>query len=384
MIGATSMREKGRRVPRALMYVVLALVTLGLVVLASASSVRGEVTAGDPGYFWKKQMAWLGVGLPAGWLASLVDYRRWRKLARPLMLITLLLLLLVLLFGPRIGGSRRWLHAGGFSVQPTELAKFAAVAFLAERMSRVPLRAERLKEGLLGPGVGMGLMILLIMLEPDVGASLLIGAVGWTVLLVSGARLLYLLGGGLAGVAAIGAYIRLNPVRWGRIEAWLWPDQHPDIAYHFLEARNAFVLGGAGINPGGSMQKHFYLPEAHTDFIFAILGEEFGVWGSLGVVMLFVAFLVCGILISLRVHDRFGRLLAFGLTMTITLQALIHVAVVTGAVPTKGITLPFFSYGGSSLVMALLQAGILLNIGGGVGPRAGAAEDFAGDRIHRL
>lgn len=371
-------------VPRILIYAVLVLATMGLVVLASASSVRGSAIAGDAGYFWKRQLVWLGAGLAAGWVASLVDYRRWRRWAWPLAGVTLLLLVLVVPLGPRIGGSHRWFRIGGFSFQPSELAKFAIVVLLAERMSGIPLRTGRFREGLLWPGMLLALAVLPIMLEPDVGTSLLIGAVGCAVLFVGGARFLYLAAGGLAGLTAIGVYVRMDPVRWGRVKAWLWPDQYPAIAYHFLESRNAFILGGAHVNLGGSIQKHLYLPEAHTDFVFAILGEEFGVWGSISVVLFFAAFTVCGLAISMRVQDMFGRLLAFGITATIALQAMLNIAVVTGAVPTKGIPLPFFSYGGSSLVMTLIQVGVLVNVGYRAAREAADPDRLTRDRLHRL
>jgi cell division protein FtsW len=370
-------------VPRVLAYAVSALVAIGVVILASASSVRGQVLAGDPHFFLKRQLVWLVVGVMGAWVTVRFDYERWRRLATPLMVLTLFLMVLVVILGPKIGGSRRWLHVAGVGMQPSELAKFAVVLFVADRIARVPLRTGRIREGLVLPGAALAAVVLLTLLEPDVGTALLIGAVGWLVLVVSGSRLWLLVLGGLAGLLSIGTYVRTNPVRWLRIKAWMWPEQYPDTAYHFLESQKAFVLGGAGIHPGGSIQKHFYLPEAHTDFIYAILGEEFGIWGTAAVMILFVVILVCGVLVSLRARDVFGRLLAFGITLTLTLQAAINIAVVTGAMPTKGLPLPFFSYGGSSLVMSLFQVGVLLNIGLQVSDESRQPRIWIRDRVHR-
>ncbi|MBU1695062.1 MAG: putative lipid II flippase FtsW [Verrucomicrobia bacterium] len=353
----------GRRELSLLMGTVLLLVTIGLVVLSSAGSVRGESLAGDPAYFVKRQAAWLVLGLFAAWFAYRLPYRHWRRMARPLTLTAMALLVLVLFIGPKIGGSRRWLRAGEVAVQPAELAKFAAVVAIAAWIARTPLRTQRYKEGLLIPGAILLILVLLVLVEPDVGTAVLMGAVGGVLLFVSGFRTRPLLLVGLAGALVIGVYVRMDPVRWRRVEAWLWPERYPAISYHFLESRNAFILGGTSIQPGRSIQKHHYLPEPHTDFIFAILGEEFGLWGTELVVLLFGLFLVCGARISRRAPDLFGGLLAFGITLSITLQAMFNIAVVTGALPTKGITLPFFSYGGSSLVISFLQVGVLLNIG---------------------
>lgn len=376
-------QKKERRENRELallMAVVLLLVAFGLAVLASAGSVRGRALAGDPAYFVKRQAAWLILGLAAAWTGYRLPYPLWRRWTRPLALGAIVLLLAVLFLGPRIGGSRRWLRVGEITVQPSELAKFAGIVMIAGRIARTPLRTQRYKEGLLIPG-GLALLLAsLVLLEPDVGTAVLMGGIGVVLLFVSGFRVRPLLLAGLALAVGGAIYVRLDPVRWLRVKAWWWPERYPAVAHQLLEARNAFVLGGATVQPGRSIQKHYYLPEPHTDFVYAILAEEYGVTGSTSVLVLFGLFLFLGTRISRRAPDLFGALLGFGITLSVSLQAMFNIAVVTGMLPTKGITLPFFSYGGSSLVMSLFQVGVLLNIGRRALGRD-PLEPPAGDRV---
>jgi cell division protein FtsW len=279
-------------------------------------------------------------------------------------LLSVALLILVLIFGPRINGCRRWLLFGPISVQPSELAKLATVIMLAYWFSRVPLRIGRLREGLLIPGFGLGVVMGLVLLEPDFGTTALIGAVGWAILLLAGADKRWLVGAALVGALLLFLYVRFDPRRWELILAWWDPEGHPKLAYHYLQAKKAYMLGGvSGVGYLNSIEKHFYLPEVHTDFILPIVGEEMGLVGTLSVVALFAGFFACGTLVSLLIPDLFGRLLGLGITILITLQAVFNVCVVTGLLPTKGLALPFFSYGGSNLLMTLIECGILIGLG---------------------
>jgi len=349
-----------------LVVIVLVLVTIGIVMLYSTSGIQGAALYRDPAFYLKRQLMFLGLGLAGAVAGSRINYHVWRWLALPL--AALAVVLLVLVFVPGIGltvnGSSRWLHLGPVNFQPSELGKFAAVALLAWWMARVQRRAYDFTLGLFIPLMFLGVILGLVFIEPDFGTTLLISAVGMAVMFVGGTQLGYLLIAGALGLVGFSLAVMQNAERMRRIIAFLNPEAYAkDEAFQLLNAIYAFVLGGgAGVGLGHSLQKQFYLPEAHTDFIFAIIGEELGVWASLLVVLLFVGFFVCGIRISFRAPDKFGLLLGFGLTLMITLQAAINIGVVTGSLPTKGLPLPFISYGGSSLVVYLCMVGVLVNI----------------------
>jgi cell division protein FtsW len=361
-------------------YFLLALCTAGIMMLGSASGARGETLAGDSFFFLKRQAVWMVAGLAGAFVLARWDYRRWRSLAPGLALATFALLILVLLIGRRINGCQRWLELGPVNFQPSELAKFTTVLMLAWWFAKAPLRVGQLmprdpwhvgrfKEGLLLPGFALALTLGLVLKEPDFGATAMIAMIAWLMMLVAGANLKWLLAAAILIAAAMGYYVRHNPHRWELIQAWLDPDSHPALAFQYLEARKAYWLGGlGGVGFTGSIEKQFWLPEVHTDFIFPVAAEELGLWGTLGIVVLFTGFFVSGVGISLRAPDFFGRLLGLGITLLISLQAAFNICVVTGLLPTKGLALPFFSYGGSNLLMTLMQCGILLSIGRAGGP----------------
>ena len=350
-----------------LILVVGVLVVFGLVMLFSTSGPQGEKIAGNPYYFVQRQAAWLVVGLVAAFVGAKVDYRVWLKVAWPVLGVVLVLLALVYVpgIGLSVKGSRRWLHLPlGLSFQPSELAKFAAINALAAWYGTKRRERGGVVGGLLIPGAILGSALALIVFETDFGATVLIGATGGLMMFVAGAPVLFLVPAGAAAVGILGWMISKNPERMGRILAFRNPEQYAQgEAFQLMNALYAFVaggLGGAGL--GQSLQKKFYLPEAHTDFIFAIIGEELGLFFSVGVVALFVVFLLCGIRISGRAPDVGGRLLAFGITALVSLQAAINVGVVTGRLPTKGLPLPFISFGGTSLMATLFMTGVLLNV----------------------
>ena len=350
-----------------LILVVGVLVVFGLVMLFSTSGPQGEKIAGNPYYFVQRQAAWLVVGLVAAFVGAKVDYRVWLKVAWPVLGVVLVLLALVYVpgIGLSVKGSRRWLHLPlGLSFQPSELAKFAAINALAAWYGTKRRERGGFVGGLVIPGAILGSLLALIVFETDFGATVLIGATGGLMMFVAGAPVLFLVPAGAAAVGILGWMISKNPERMGRILAFRNPEQYAQgEAFQLMNALYAFVaggLGGAGL--GQSLQKKFYLPEAHTDFIFAIIGEELGLFFSVGVVALFVVYLLCGIRISGRAPDVGGRLLAFGITALVSLQAAINVGVVTGRLPTKGLPLPFISFGGTSLMATLFMTGVLLNV----------------------
>lgn len=354
-----------RKISSTLLLVVLALLSVGIVILASTSSVQGEANYGDAYYFLRRQLVWFVAALVAGFFAARLDYHNWKKHAVPLCSLSIILLILVFVpgVGAKVGGSYRWIRVAGVSFQPSELAKFASIVALSVWMLRVVQRAGKVKEGILIPLMGLAVVLCLIMLEPDFGTTLLIAVVGMAIMFVGGARFAHLVIAGVIGFCGFVVMIMQDKVRMGRILSFIMPDQYPDKAYHLMQSKEAFIGGGlSGVGLGNSIQKELYLPEAHTDFIFAIVGEELGFCATLLVILLFLLFMICGMIISFRASDVFGKLLAFGVTLMIVMQATINVAVVTGCVPTKGISLPFISYGGSSLVMSIAMTGVLLNI----------------------
>jgi cell division protein FtsW len=375
---------------RTLVVVVLLLLALGLVMLASTSTVRGAASFGDAHYFLKRQAMWIVVALGVLALTSRFDYHRWQDefVVAALAVVSVVALSLVFVpgIGARVGGSYRWLRLGPLSVQPSEFVKLSMIMVLSAWMARMRRHTGTFTWGLLFPMAGLGIVLGLLILEPDYGTTALTAAVGMLILYTGGTRFTHLLLTGVIGLSGFVLAIMRNPVRLGRIMAFVMPEKHPAAAHQLAQSKVAFVTGGAaGVGLGASMQKQFYLPEAHTDFIFAIVGEELGFFATGGVVVLFLVFLVCGILIAARAKDTFGRLLAFGITSLIVMQAVINIGVVAGCLPTKGLPLPFISYGGSSMVVSMGCLGVLLNVARHVDP---GYEDkhtrVIKDRAHRF
>lgn len=351
-----------------LMIAVMILVTLGVIMLASTSGLKGmESAAHDPFLYIKKQLVWIVLSTLAAAVAMRIPYKVWRSLAIPIALISILLLVLVLIpgVGRRVGGSNRWLRFGPLGFQPSELAKLSVILLMAWYMSVIQRRPEEIVRGLIVPCIGLGTILAMILVEPDFGTTALIAAVGGLMMFIGGTRVGILAILGTIAATAFGILISMSPERLSRVIAFTDPIKYKQTdGYQLINALYAFVLGGeTGVGLGNSIQKRFYLPEAHTDFIFAIIGEELGFPGTILVVLLFVVILICGWKIALNAGDSFGRLLALGITMMITIQASINMMVVTGMLPTKGLALPFISFGGSSFLISGLMIGILINIG---------------------
>jgi cell division protein FtsW len=250
-------------------------------------------------------------------------------------------------------------------MQPSEFAKVLTVVAMSVWMDRIGRCVRQFWKGAVFPALGLVVIAGLLVMEPDFGATMVVCVAGGALMFVAGTRIIYLLFFGVAGVSVVGAFVLANANRMERITAWLHGEESgSSAAYQLKQALLAFENGGPwGVGFNQSIQKYNYLPEAHTDFIYAIGGEEFGFIFSISVIAAYVVILVCGMLISLRAPDRLGRFLAFGMTLLLVFQAAFNIGVVTGCLPTKGLALPFMSYGGTNLVTAMLAIGTLMNIG---------------------
>jgi cell division protein FtsW len=346
-----------------LVVVTLGLVAFGLVMVYSASSARATLAADDPAYYLKRQAAYAFLGLIALAVFSRTDYRRLRYLVPPLLLGSFALLLIVLVAGTPVNGAKRWLTIGPATIQPSELAKLALALWVAAYLSRSP--APRSLGELFRPiGVVFGAALGLILIEPDLGTAISIAVMLAAVLVVAGTRLSTLVGAGAIAFFLVAAAIWLEPYRRERILSFLDPWQDPQgTGFQSVQAMLALGSGGFfGVGLGESVQKVYYLPEASTDMIFAIIGEELGLFGAFAVLGAFVVFGYAGFNVALACRDPFGKLLAAGITALICGQAAVNVSAVMGLAPLTGIPLPLVSYGGSSLVVLLASVGILLNI----------------------
>jgi cell division protein FtsW len=351
-----------RRTTSLFIAIVLILVTLGVLILASASSAKYD----DATYFVKRQLIWLAVAFCAATVAARVDYRRYQYLAIPLAALSVLMLILVRIpgIGHTINGSWRWFKIGPLTVQPSEIAKLAIIILFSWWLARSQRRIDELKRGILIPFGLLACFALPIIVEPDFGTTMLVSAVAVCMMFLGGASIGPILVIGLSGLLGIVFMIFQNPERMSRILAFLDPQKYEqDKAWQLINSLRAFAGGDLwGVGFGNSMQKYHYLPEAHTDFIFPIIGEELGLIASLIVVFLYIVLFALGLRIAFNARDDFGRFIAYGITLMISIQALINLAVVTGCVPTKGLALPFISYGGSSLLVSGVMIGILVNI----------------------
>ena len=341
----------------------LGLVAFGLVMVYSASSARAALAADDPAYYLKRQAVYALVGIVALVLLSRTDYRRLRVVVPPLLIGSFALLVAVLVLADPVNGARRWIEVGPATIQPSELAKLAIALWLASYLARSPA-PQSLGELLRPVGVVVGTALALVIVEPDLGTAIAIAIMVGAVLLVAGTQFSTLLGAGLAGMALVAAAIWLEPYRRERILSFLDPWQDPENAgFQSVQAMLALGSGGLfGTGLGESVQKVYYLPEASTDMIYAIIGEELGLVGAVAVLAAFVIFGYAGFNVALACRDPFGKLLAAGITALICGQAAVNISAVMGLAPLTGIPLPFVSYGGSSLIVGLASVGILLNI----------------------
>ena len=351
---------------RILLCVTITLALVGLVMVFSASAVVAGKRFHDSWYYLKRQLAWLAFGLMILHVVSQVDYIWWKRLALPLLGLIIVLLVVVLIpsIGVAANGARRWLRLGPISIQPAEMAKLIGVIYLAAYLAKKEDRLQHFSTGLLPALLVIGVLSGLVLLEPDLGTVVVLGLVTGGLLFVGGARVSHLSTLALSAVPIGLALVLTSSYRRQRLMAFLepWRDAS-DTGFQITQSFLAFGSGGLfGVGLGEGKQKLFFLPEAHTDFVLALVGEELGFVGTGIVVLFFALFVIRGFQISTRARIPFGRYLGIGITTLIGIQALINACVVTGLLPTKGLTLPFVSYGGSSLVISLTGVGILLNI----------------------
>lgn len=353
-----------------LVSVVLGLLGLGLAMVYSASGIKALDAADDPRYYLIQQSAWVAIGLVAMFVVARIDYHRYRAIALPGLVIAILLLVAVLVpgLGTRVGGASRWIRISSFAgLQPAELAKLALVIYLAFWLGRRPS-----PEGTIGrwsvtlPFVLIaGLVAALVVAEPDLGTAIVIGGLALGMYFVAGARIVEFAGLGTLAAVLVAAVAVIQPYRLQRILTFLDPWSDPRGAgFQTIQAIYGLALGGPfGEGLGAGKEKFGYLPAPYTDSIFAVLGDELGLLGTLTVVVLFLVIAFKGIRIALSAPDVTGALLATGITVWLVFQAWVNMAVVASLVPMTGVTLPFISYGGSSICVGLVAVGILLNVG---------------------
>ena len=343
-----------------LVFVVSALLALGLVMLYSATMFhRG-------GAFWGSQVLWCCIGLVVCLGAAVADYQVLKKISAPALVLAFLLLVAVML--PGIGlernGARRWLQLPGTTFQPSEFAKLAVIIALAHYCERKGRKMGTFRYGLLIPGMVLALFLGLIFIEPDWGATALLATVCGLMLFMAGTKLRFMVPPVIVLGAAGGFLLSQNTVRLNRIMSWLDPEgTKQGVGYQAWQSLIALGSGGTtGLGLGNGRQKLGFVPEHQTDFIFSVIGEELGLVATMGVVVAFVLFVVCGAYIAMRSRDFFGFLLASGMTLLIGLQAFINIGVVTSTLPNKGLPLPFISRGGTNLVVMLFCVGVLLSV----------------------
>ena len=362
---------------------VAALLALGLVMLYSSSMamVDKNTHAEIGARMLRMQVLWCSLGVIACAVIAALDYQTIKKFAWPIFIGTLLLAALVFIphIGLKLNGARRWIHVPGATLQPSEIVKLGLIIMLAWYVDRSQRKMNTFVRGIIYPGAIIGVALGLIFIEPDRGTTILLGGVCGVMLFLAGAKIWHLGLVGLMGVGALAFSIAHDGMRSGRINAWLHPDAHANgIALQATQAKIAIGSGGLfGLGLGDGRQKNGFLPEIHSDFIFANIGEELGLVATALVVISFLLIGISGVYIALNARDKFGSQLAIGVTSLICFQAIINIAVVTDLFPNKGLALPFISAGGSSLLAMLMGVGILFSVARQGAAGKIAATDFA-------
>jgi cell division protein FtsW len=343
----------------------LILLGIGITMVLNTSYLFAQERFGDGTYLFRRQLFALAVGGVGCACTLAIRPSSYRYLAYPLLALTFLALVLVLIPGIGVvrGGARRWLYVGPLTFQPAELAKLSFVLYLSHSLSKKIGKVQDFAYGLMPHLLVAGVLLALMLAEPDFGSTLILATMTVAMLFVAGGKVSHLLCIGVAGLPAVGFFLLHADYRVKRLLTFLdpWSDA-ANSGFQIIQSYIAFGSGqiwGRGL--GQSRQKLLYLPEAHTDFIYSVIGEELGLWGALVVLGLFGIILFRGLWLALKTEDPFLQLLTFGLTTLLGLQALIHMSVVMGLVPTKGLVLPFVSYGGSAMVVNMVLAGMLLN-----------------------
>ena len=343
---------------------VIILLCYGSVVIFSAGHVYAQNVLGDSMYFVKNQLEWAFIGIAAMVVLIFVDYKIIRRFSVFIYAASVLLLGLVPLIGKTVNGAKRWIIIGPIRIQPTEIAKFAIVVMLAAYISIYREKMSSFRYGIFYPGCLIGFVCAMTALEKHLSGTIILFLIGLSVIILAGARLKYI--GILGGVFAAGAggILLVSDYAKARIDAWIHPENYiKSTGWQPMQSLMAIGSGGIfGVGLGNSYQKHLWLPEPQNDFIFAILCEELGLVGALALITLFILLIWRGFSIGMRAPDAFSSVLVMGLTAKLGIQVLLNIAVVTASIPTTGVALPFFSYGGSALVMQLAEMGIILSV----------------------
>jgi cell division protein FtsW len=353
-----------------LLVVVLGLVCFGLLMVYSASYIFADERTGDGFTYIKKQLLYAVLGFGAFFVSSRIPHSRWYRWAPAALFTVLTLLVLVMVpgIGARAGGAQRWINLGIFRFQPAELAKLVGVMFVARQLLRHQRELYDFRKGVIAPVALLIPVMVLLLLQPDFGSTALLAGTTFILMYIAGVRPLYLFGGLFSGAAASAALIITSPYRMARVMTFIDPWRDPagkgfQVIQSMLGLHNGSLLG-QGL--GNGKEKLFFLPEAHNDFIFAVIGEELGFVGVAAVILAYILFIYRGLKISWNAldqrQDRFGFYLGCGISIILGLQAFINMAVVMGLLPTKGLTLPLISYGGSALTLNLFSIGILYSI----------------------
>jgi cell division protein FtsW len=332
----------------------------------STSAILAQERYGEGTFFLKRELLWVSCGMISLYIGYRIPYRLWAKISTWLLLLAGALLLLVMVpsIGHEVGGARRWIKLGSFGFQPSELVKYAVIIFLAKWLADHQDHIKSFTRGFLPPIVILGFFVGLILIQPDLGTSLALGIIGLILLFVGGVRVRYLLSLFFISLPVLYFFIADVPYRRARILAFLDPWKDPKgVGFQIIQSFIALGSGGwTGVGLGESRQKLFYLPEAHTDFIFSIIGEELGFIGAIIVCLAFFFLFILGFRVVLKINDLTGHLMGLGIVSLLALQTLVNIGVVTGSLPTKGLPLPFISFGGSSLVLSMAGIGILMNL----------------------
>ncbi|HWH77145.1 MAG TPA: putative lipid II flippase FtsW [Candidatus Binatus sp.] len=358
--------KDGLAIDKWMLVSVLALLALGMTMVLSTSYLYSQERYADGTYFFRKQLIAMGAGAILLIACSLLPSALYRRFAYPLLALTFIVLIVVLIpgIGANRGGARRWIMLPGFAFQPSELAKLAVVVYLAHSMAKKEQMIRTFSVGVLPHLIVAGAFAVVLLLEPDFGSVLILTMLLYFMLFIGGVRVHHLLATGLMALPLLIFIMMRAEYRLRRLMSFLdpWSDAAGS-GFHVIQSLIAFGSGqmwGRGL--GESRQKLFYLPEAHTDFVYSVIGEELGLLGALMVLFLFGVIVMRGFRLTAKIEEPFDQYLAFGLTVLLGLQALIHMGVVMGLMPTKGLVLPFISYGGSAMVINLMEAGILLGL----------------------
>ena len=357
---------KEREPDYTLFFITMVILGFGLIMVYSSSSVFSLMWYKDSAYFLKRQFLGAILGLGTLFVATSYPYERYRKLSSKFLILSIVLLILVLIpgIGKVVGGSRRWIRLGFLSFQPSEFARLVLVFYIADYMDREEKNIKNFVSGLLPLLMVIGVVFFLILLEPDMGTALSAGIISGLIILVGGASILHLFLLTVISIPVLAWFIFSEKYRLDRILTFLNPWKEPlGRGFHIIQALIALGSGGIfGLGLGASRQKFFYVPGAHTDFIFSIIGEELGFLGVMFLFLMFFILIIKGIKISMSIGDKYGSLLAFGIISKIAIDFFINVGVNVKVFPVTGLNLPLVSYGGTSLLFTLFSIGVLLNI----------------------